>query len=156
MINYAFYDGARYMHQQPIYEDNENVIFVFGSNTGGYHGKGAAKTALERYGAVYGVGEGLRGRSYALPTVLAVPNEEQGALFHSPRRILRQMPLGEIERHIAIFKDFAASRPELLFFVSAVGTNLAGYTHQDIAPLFEGASANCHFPHFWSEYLLGV
>ena len=45
-----------------------NTIFVFGSNPKGIHGAGAAKVAMEQFGAKYGVGEGLTGNSYALPT----------------------------------------------------------------------------------------
>lgn len=45
-----------------------NTIFVFGSNPEGRHGAGAAKVAREKFGAVYGQGEGLQGSSYALPT----------------------------------------------------------------------------------------
>lgn len=40
-------------------------VLVFGSNLAGRHGKGAAKYALVKYGAVYGVGEGRTGDAYA-------------------------------------------------------------------------------------------
>ena len=43
-------------------------IFVFGSNTAGVHGGGAAKTALAKFGAIYGQGCGRQGQSYAIPT----------------------------------------------------------------------------------------
>jgi len=46
----------------------ENQVFVFGSNESGRHGLGAAKTAHEKFGAEYGVGEGSTGSCYALPT----------------------------------------------------------------------------------------
>lgn len=45
-----------------------NTIFVFGSNPGGVHGAGAAKTARDMFGAQTGVGEGMTGNAYALPT----------------------------------------------------------------------------------------
>ena len=45
-----------------------NTIFVFGSNPEGRHGAGAAKVAREKFGAIYGRGEGLQGNAYALPT----------------------------------------------------------------------------------------
>ena len=48
-------------------EDNE--IFVFGSNLSGFHGGGAARTALDAFGAVWGQGVGLQGQSYAIPTM---------------------------------------------------------------------------------------
>ena len=46
-----------------------NEVFVFGSNANGNHYGGAANLAYQRFGAVWGVGEGLRGNSYALPTL---------------------------------------------------------------------------------------
>lgn len=46
----------------------KNTIFVFGSNPEGRHGAGAAKIAREQFGAKYGVGEGMTGNAYALPT----------------------------------------------------------------------------------------
>lgn len=49
-------------------EPESNTIFVFGSNPEGRHGLGAAKVAIEKFGAIYGQGEGLQGNSYALPT----------------------------------------------------------------------------------------
>lgn len=49
-------------------EPSDNTIFVFGSNPEGRHGLGAAKVAREKFGAIYGQGEGLQGNSYALPT----------------------------------------------------------------------------------------
>ena len=49
-----------------ILKDNE--IFVFGSNESGIHGAGAAFLANKKFGAVYGEGIGLFGKSYAIPT----------------------------------------------------------------------------------------
>lgn len=45
-----------------------NGILVFGSNPEGRHGLGLAKIAVDSFGAVYGRGRGLYGRSYALVT----------------------------------------------------------------------------------------
>ena len=47
----------------------ENEIFVFGSNASGYHGGGAAAYAMRKFGAIWGQGEGLQGKSYAIPTM---------------------------------------------------------------------------------------
>ena len=46
-----------------------NEIFVFGSNLAGHHRGGAARIAHERFGAVWGIGTGLQGNSYAIPTM---------------------------------------------------------------------------------------
>lgn len=44
-----------------------NQVFVFGSNTLGYHTGGASGTARKKFGAVWGQAEGLQGASYAIP-----------------------------------------------------------------------------------------
>ena len=44
-------------------------IFVFGSNLDGRHAGGAAKDAVQYFGAKWGQGEGLQGQSYAIPTM---------------------------------------------------------------------------------------
>lgn len=98
-----------------------NGTFVFGSNLAGYHGKGAALWALRRFGAVYGRGEGLQGQSYALPT-------KDGHL--------KPLPIKSVFEHVTRFLAFAASRPDLHFYVTPVGCGLAGYSPDEMAPLF--------------------
>ena len=46
-----------------------NQVFVFGSNSAGAHYGGAARTAVQKFGAIMGQGEGLQGQSYAIPTM---------------------------------------------------------------------------------------
>ena len=55
-----------------ILELKENEIFVFGSNLAGAHGGGAARLAYNRFGAEWGEGVGLHGRTYAIPTMQGV------------------------------------------------------------------------------------
>lgn len=105
-------------------------IFVFGSNLAGRHGAGAARFALLHHGAVSGVGEGLRGESYALPT---------------KDRNLRSLPLPEIKKGVEKFLAFARSHPERVFQVTRVGCGFAGYTDEDIGPMFRGAPENVQF-----------
>ena len=50
---------------------NDNEVFVFGSNLGGFHAGGAARVAVESFGAVWGQGVGLQGQSYAIPRCTA-------------------------------------------------------------------------------------
>ncbi len=102
-------------------------IFVFGSNYNGWHSKGAALTARQKFGAVYGEAEGLMGQSYALPTV-----------GHK----LSKMPLDEIEDHVYKFIEFAEKHPELTFLLTEVGCGLAGHRVEDIAPMFLYAPMN--------------
>lgn len=109
-------------------------ILVFGSNLAGRHGKGAAKDAMQHYGAEYGVGVGPSGHSYAIPT-----KDER----------VRTLPLEDIARHVRDFLEYAGAHPKQTFLVTPIGTGLAGYTHEEIAPLFEGAPENCLLPGVW-------
>ena len=47
----------------------KDEIFVFGSNLAGNHMGGAARAAHIKFGAEWGVGVGLTGQSYAIPTM---------------------------------------------------------------------------------------
>jgi len=112
-------------------------IFVFGSNRAGFHGRGAAKEALDQHGAIMGQGEGLQGNSYAIPT--------KGYINSLTGRFSR-LQLWEIEAHVAAFKMFAASRPDLTFRVTKIGCGYAGYTFKQIAPMFKGSQPNVKLP----------
>lgn len=112
-------------------------IFVFGSNTKGRHGKGAALFARHHRGAIYGQAEGLQGQSYGIPT-------RDG----SERRITT-LPLDTIGWYVIRFIDFAARHPEMTFEVTRIGCQNAGYCDEQIAPLFAGAPANCILPDGW-------
>lgn len=116
-----------------------SIIFVFGSNLAGRHGKGAALDAYEFWGAAYGIGIGLVNQSYAIPT----------KDIH-----LQPLLLQEIKIQIAIFLGFADRHPELDFQVTRVGCGLAGYGDREMAPLFRGATANVHLPISWKSLLL--
>lgn len=94
----------------------KNEIFVFGSNLGGFHGAGAARLAVDEFGAEWGNGVGLQGQSYAIPTM-------GGSVVW-------------IKPYIDEFIDFAAAHPELTFLVTRIGCGIAGYTDSSIAPLF--------------------
>ena len=118
---------------------NENEIFVFGSNLSGKHGKGAAKIAMG-WGAIYGQGAGLQGKTYGIPTK-----------SHSVYKVLT---ITEIKPYVDSFIEFAKENPDKIFLVTAIGTGLAGYKAKQIAPLFQDAVSlnNVHFPkEFWHK-----
>ncbi len=109
----------------------DGEIFVFGSNFQGAHMGGAARVAKEKYGAVWGIGEGLQGKSYAIPTMEGIDNM-----------------IPAIER----FTSFAKQHQELKFFVTAIGCGIAGYQADEIAPFFLNAAylPNVYLPlSFW-------
>jgi hypothetical protein len=116
-------------------------IFVFGSNLAGKHGKGAAKFAHSNYGAEYGVSEGRTGNSYAVPT-----KDEH----------LQPLHILYVAASIERFLDYARGCPKLRFRVTRIGCGLAGFTSEQIAPLFENAPTNCTFDPEWDRFGLPV
>lgn len=141
---YERYDYVEMSLEPPFtYEEHERCpdgyIFVFGSNLAGRHGRGAALYAREHFGAQLGVGVGLTGQAYALPT-----KDTQ----------LKTLPLDRIAGYVEAFIQKAVSMPETFFWLTPVGTGLAGYTHDDIAPLFQRkVLENIVYPSVWYRYL---
>ena len=103
-----------------ITELKADEVFVFGSNLAGMHGAGAAWLAFQKFGAVMGCGVGLRGQSYAIPTM-------QGGVE-------------TIKPYVDEFIAFAKSRPDLFFYVTRIGCGIAGFRDREIAPLFKEAA----------------
>ncbi len=114
-----------------ITELKPNEIFVFGSNLAGSHGGGAARLAYNRFGAKWGQGVGLQGQSYAIPTM-------QGGVE-------------TIRPYVDEFISFAQQHPELTFLVTKIGCGIAGFTEEEIAPLFADAHLvpNIVLPRNW-------
>ena len=122
---------------------DNNQIFVFGSNLSGFHGAGAAKTAL-RWGAVMGLSDGLQGQTYAIPT--------------KDKTITRTLTIDEIKPYVDEFILFAKNNnkfgddEDLIFLVTEIGCGLANHKPEDIAPLFRDAMTveNIYLPkRFW-------
>ena len=115
-----------------------NEIFVFGSNTAGRHGAGAALVAVEKFGAIYGKGWGLQGRSFAIPT---------------KSHTINTLPLVTIKAYIVRFKAYVEMRPDIEFFLTSIGCGLAGYTNEAIAPMFQGIADNVSIPQQWEKLI---
>jgi len=122
-------------------------VFVFGSNLGGFHGAGSAKAAMDDWGAQYGLGVGMSGDSYAIPT---------------KDSNIECLPLETIQLHVEQFVEYAEDCEQFAdayryaypdrhdydpieFHVVDIGCGLAGFTPEEIAPMFEGAPSNCVF-----------
>lgn len=109
------------MNTTMITELQDGEVFVFGSNLSGRHGAGAAKLAREKFGAVYGVGEGLRGKSYAFPTL---------------DFDLEKLPLAELGISRDRLYRTCWAYPKLRFMLTKVGCGLAGYPEELMRELF--------------------
>lgn len=135
-----------------FYEGNitpdEDTIFVFGSNPEGRHGAGAAKVAREQFGAQYGVGEGLTGNSYALPTKDLRVKENRG---------LRSIPRETIVESIQKLYETARRMPDKKFKVAYRNTDTAslnGYTGLEMIDMFKDAGqipSNIVFSKEWVD-----
>lgn len=97
----------------------EDEVFVFGSNLAGAHAGGAARAALDHFGAEWGNGVGIQGQSYAIPTMHGgVP---------------------KIKPYVDDFIKYAEANPDKFFFVTRIGCGIAGFVDEEIAPLFRDA-----------------
>lgn len=105
-------------------------IYTFGSNLAGIHGAGSALTAVRKHGAILKQGRGLQGNSYGIPT---------------KNQFIRTRPLADIAPEVDSFVEFAASHPEMDFEIQNIGCLNAGYSPDQIAPMFVRAPANCYF-----------
>lgn len=102
-----------------ISELKDGEIFVFGSNLAGQHGGGAARLAYNQFGAEWGVGVGLTGQTYAIPTM-------HGGV-------------DAIAPYVDEFIEFARQNSDMKFYVTRIGCGIAGFRDEDIAPLFRNA-----------------
>lgn len=116
-------------------EPSDDTIFVFGSNPEGRHGAGAAKIAREQFGAKYGVGEGLTGNAYALPTK---------DLRVKENKALRSIPKETIIDSIKKLYQVAFEHPDKQFKVAYRNTDTAslnGYTGLEMIEMFKEAGS---------------
>ena len=120
----------------------DNEIFVFGSNTQGAHGGGAARTAMN-WGAIYGQAFGLQGKTFAIPTVDYTKSGK--------------MSIETIKEYVDRFLDFAKENKDKKFLVTEIGCGIAGFKVSDIAPLFKEALKdefyNIYLPQSFIDYL---
>ena len=130
------YEARRRVASEDISSLAPDEIFVFGSNLAGLHGGGAARAAVDHFGAVWGQGEGLQGQSYAIPTM------------HGGVEAIRP--------YVDTFIAFAKDHPEYRFLVTRIGCGIAGFRDEEMAPLFEGCLmlANVYLPQSFLDILL--
>ena len=114
----------------------KDEIFVFGSNLAGHHMGGAARVANIKFGAEWGVGVGLTGQSYAIPTM-------QGGVE-------------TIRPYVDEFVEFANQHQNMKFLVTRIGCGIAGFKDEETAPLFGKAVSvsNIYLPQKFYDILL--
>ena len=103
----------------------QNEVFVFGSNKAGNHVGGAARVAVEKFGAIMGHGEGLQGQSYAIPTL-----DEQ----------MDKVSTEELTRSVRRFADYTRHNTDKVFYVTKIGCGIAGFSVEEIVEVFKSVS----------------
>lgn len=118
-----------------ITELNENEVFVFGSKPDGNHDGGAAKIAVEKFGAKRGMGEGLSGQSYAIT--------------------VHRYRIEKMADAISRFVEYASTHPEQIFYVLPIGCGKAGMNVSTVAEMFERTIEfdNVHLPFIFIDTL---
>lgn len=111
-------------------------VFVYGTNPNGEHTSRAARTAVQKFGAIEGEGEGLFGQSYAIPV-------------HKNRRAVMVDAVGK-------FIDFALNNPNKKFLVLAIGCGAAGMDAAFVALMFRKAIEveNIYLPKLFIDELI--
>jgi hypothetical protein len=128
-----------------ITELKPNEVLVVPTNEAGRHGAGLALFAAKNFGLKYGHSWHLCGRCFGLPTkdknISTLPIEDikdyvDGFLVWSQKPICKEL--------------------KYIFLLPEIGCGLAGYTPEQIAPLFRAAIdlPNVHMPKRFWEVLL--
>lgn len=117
-----------------ITELKPNEIFVFGSNLDGFHDGGAARVALEKFGAIYGSGDGMQGQTYAIPTL---------------SRQMKPLSIRYMQTYTRKFIETAKEHPKLTFYLTKIGCGIAGFSEDEIKPLFTDTPKNIVKPKGW-------
>lgn len=138
VLGYASYISfMNVYYEKPFLPLHE--VYVFGSNLQGVHGAGAALVARRYYQAKMGVGVGMTGRAYAIPT----RSYKEG--------VVTSLELRDVIPYIHEFVQFTQNK-HMKFYVTKVGLGYAGFTLEEIAPHFKGA-VNCLMPLCFKPYL---
>lgn len=111
---------------EKITEMEDDGIFVFASNSMGHHGGGSARMAYEKFGAVWGNGYGIQGRSYAIATLTKSSSDTTSI----------KKSLGDIYMQVQQLYEYARKNADKTFYVTKIGTGLAGFAMEDMACLF--------------------
>lgn len=100
----------------------KNEVYVYDSNQYARHTVGSGLTAAHRFGALVDVAPmGLVGQSYGIIT-----------MSYSDERITT----GFIGDQVLMLYKFAMLRQDLTFYVTKVGTGIAGFSMAQIADIF--------------------
>ena len=133
-------------HEDGSLPRRTHYVWVFGSNLAGIHGAGAARVAHTVYGRPYGPETSIGiFQDVNLRESYAIPTKDEGILT---------MPIPGIEFHVNQFIQYMRANPGKMFFLTRIGCGYAGYTDEEMAPLFKGIPENVSIPATWKKFLI--
>lgn len=109
----------------------QNQIIVVGTNLAGKHLGGAARQAHNDFGLVWGVGEGLYGKTYAFPTL----TEDFG-----------KRAIASLQESVRKLYQCCNDNQDKQFLLTPVGTGIAGYAVNEMKALFTNPPTNLVLP----------
>lgn len=137
----------------------QDTIFVFGSNPEGRHGAGSAKVAREKFGAIYGQGEGLQGSAYALPTTELRYNmrDNVGPLsMYTRHSMSREHIIENIKRMYKCAEENPDKKFKVAYRNQPDEVTLCGYAGKELMAMFKDACDgnypdNIYFSEEWAN-----
>lgn len=123
----------------------DNEVFVFGSNPQGIHGAGGAKAAIT-FGAKFGTGRGLMGKSYGLVTKnlnAGFTEKSTGITYHKEGYC--SVSKEQIRTNIDELYEYAKQNPSKNFLITfqyetwpngSPKKSLNGYTSEEMFQMF--------------------
>jgi O-acetyl-ADP-ribose deacetylase (regulator of RNase III) len=110
-----------------IIELEENEVIVVGTNALGMHGGGAARQAHEQFGLIEGIAWGQTGQTYAFCTL---------------NKNFERLSNIELQEQRDKLYRWANNHQEKTFFLTAVGTGIAGIPKEEMDELFKELPKN--------------
>lgn len=142
--------GTEYHYYTGSITPQDDTIFVFGSNPEGRHGRGekagSSGVAVREFGAIKGVGEGLQGSSYAIPTKDLRVKKNNGYKSISPEQITES-----IRKMYEVARQMPDKKFKVAYSNGAEKVTLCGYTGLELVKMFlaHPVPDNVYFSHAW-------
>jgi len=150
-------EGTQYHYYSGLITPQDDTIFVFGSNPEGRHGwgknAGASGVAAREFGAKKGIGEGLQGNSYAIPTKDLRVRENKGYKSISPEQITES-----IRKMYEVARQMPDKKFKVAYGNSADKVTLCGYTGLELVKMFlaHPVPDNVYFSYAWRKIIEGL
>ncbi len=147
----------QYHYYTGMITPQDDVIFVFGSNPEGRHGRsekaGTSGVAARQFGAKRGVGEGLQGNSYAIPTKDLRVKKNDGRKSISPEQITES-----IRKMYEVARQMPDKKFKVAYHNRADSATRCGYTGLELVKMFlaHPVPDNVYFSTIWKRIIEGL